>query len=276
MLLYWQCSPYNDYIVAKRMILYSSNHCICGVPRLQPVLVNNRCLVENQIDWQVIGQQALASQKGKRVRYVIDRMTMSDVPRVVEIERLAYPSQWPPSAYRKELQDNRWAHYIVLRDKKVIEERATVPAQEYEKPRRIFPLSLLPSRPSATLTSPDLASIIGFSGLWLMVDEAHITTIAMHPHFRRKGLGEFLLVSMIDIAYSIGAKWVSLEVRVSNYTAQNLYRKYGFHEAGLRHRYYSDNQEDALIMWTDEISSLAYKQKFYALKTALLEKLEQQ
>jgi [ribosomal protein S18]-alanine N-acetyltransferase len=203
-------------------------------------------------------------------------MTMSDVPRVVEIERLAYPSTWPPSAYRKELQDNRWAHYIVLRDKKIVEERATVPAQEYEKPRRIFPLSLLPSRPSATLTSPDLVSIIGFSGLWLMVDEAHITTIAMHPHFRRKGLGEFLLVSMIDIAYSIGAKWVSLEVRVSNYTAQNLYRKYGFHEAGLRHRYYSDNQEDALIMWTEEISSPAYKQKFYALKTALVEKLEQQ
>jgi len=164
----------------------------------------------------------------------------------------------------------------VLRDKKIVEERATVPAQEYEKPRRIFPLSLLPSRPSATLISPDLASIIGFSGLWLMVDEAHITTIAMHPHFRRKGLGEFLLVSMIDIAYSIGAKWVSLEVRVSNYTAQNLYRKYGFHEAGLRHRYYSDNQEDALIMWTDEISSLSYKQKFYALKIALVEKLEQQ
>ncbi len=134
---------------------------------------------------------------------------MSDVPRVVEIERLAYPSTWPPSAYRKELQDNRWAHYIVLRDKKIVEERATVPAQEYEKPRRIFPLSLLPSRPSATLISPDLASIIGFSGLWLMVD-------------------------------------------------------------------YSDNQEDALIMWTDEISSLAYKQKFYALKIALVEKLEQQ
>jgi ribosomal-protein-alanine N-acetyltransferase len=69
---------------------------------------------------------------------------------------------------------------------------------------------------------------------------------------------------------------VSLEVRVSNYTAQNLYRKYGFREAGLRHRYYSDNQEDALIMWTDEIHSPAYKQKFYALKAALLEKLAQQ
>lgn len=210
------------------------------------------------------------------MRYVIDRMSIADVPRVVEIERLAYPSTWPSSAYRKELQDNRWAYYIVLRDKQITEELATVPPQEPEKPRRsrLFPLSLLPSRSSTITSSPELASVIGFAGLWLMIDEAHITTIAMHPHYRRHGLGEFLLVSLIDIAYSIGAKWVTLEVRVSNYTAQNLYRKYGFREAGVRHRYYSDNQEDALIMWTDEINSPGYKQKFQMLKTALLQKLE--
>ncbi|TMD53901.1 MAG: ribosomal-protein-alanine N-acetyltransferase [Chloroflexi bacterium] len=203
-------------------------------------------------------------------------MTMADVPRVVEIERLAYPSTWPPSAYRKELQDNRWAHYIVLRDKKIAEERMTVPAQEPERPRRIFPLSLLPGRPTMTMPSPDLASILGFAGLWLMVDEAHITTIAMHPNYRRRGLGEFMLVSLIDIAYNIGAKWVTLEVRVTNHSAQNLYRKYGFHEAGVRHRYYSDNNEDALIMWTEEINSPAYKRKYQELKTALLRKLEDQ
>jgi len=211
------------------------------------------------------------------VRYVIERMTMSDVPRVIEIERLAYPSTWPPSAYRKELQDNRWAHYIVLRDKHITEEYAAVP-HELERPRRgwPFPLSLLPSRPAVAVSSPELASIIGFAGLWLMVDEAHITTIAMHPEHRRLGLGELLLVSLIDIAYTIGAKWVTLEVRVSNYAAQNLYRKYGFREAGLRHRYYSDNQEDALIMWTDEINSPSYKQKFLELKSALFHKLEAQ
>ncbi len=209
------------------------------------------------------------------MRYVIDRMTMPDVPRVIEIERLAYPSTWPPSAYRKELQDNRWAHYIVLRDKHILEERVVVD-QEPERPRknRLFPLSLLPNRPAATVPAPELASIIGFAGLWLMVDEAHITTIAMHPGHRGQGLGELMLVSLIDIAYSIGAKWVTLEVRVSNYTAQNLYRKYGFREAGVRHRYYSDNQEDALIMWTDEINSLSYKQKFLELKATLMQKLE--
>jgi ribosomal-protein-alanine N-acetyltransferase len=210
------------------------------------------------------------------VRYIIDRMTMADVPRVVEIERLAYPSTWPPSAYRKELQDNRWAHYIVLRDKKIAEERMTVPAQESERPRRIFPLSLLPGRPAMTISSPDLASILGFAGLWLMVDEAHITTIAMHPNYRRLGLGEFMLASLVDIAYSIGAKWVTLEVRVTNHSAQNLYRKYGFREAGVRHRYYSDNNEDALIMWTEEINSSTYKRKFQELKAALMRRLEAQ
>src|SRR5260370_37148039 len=101
----------------------------------QPVLVSSRSWEINRID-----QLSRVRQTGKRVRYVIDRMTMPDVPRVVEIERLAYPSTWPPSAYRKELQENPWAHYIVLRP--------------------------------AIFQPPNLASIIGFAGLWLM-DEAH-------------------------------------------------------------------------------------------------------
>lgn len=208
------------------------------------------------------------------MRYSIDRMTMADVPRVIEIERLAYPSTWPPSAYRRELQDNRWAHYIVLRDRKLVEERMASPLPEPERPRRVFPLSLLPSRSSATLTSPSLASILGFAGLWLMVEEAHITTIAMHPNHQGQGLGEFMLSSLIDIAYTIHARWVTLEVRVTNYKAQNLYRKYGFHNAGVRNRYYSDNNEDALIMWTDDINSDIYKQQFLELKAALQLRLE--
>ncbi len=100
--------------------------------------------------------------------------------------------------------------------------------------------------------------------------------LQLHPDFRQHGLGEFLLVSLIDTAYSIGARWVTLEVRVSNFVAQNLYRKYGFRQAGVRRRYYSDNQEDALIMWTDEINSPAYKQKFQELKSALMTKLDAQ
>src|SRR5579884_3027118 len=187
------------------MILCYSNHSTCGVLRLRRALASSPCLEANRCD---LPQQVRVRQKGKKVRYVVDRMTMSDVPRVVEIERLAYPSTWPPSAYRKELQDNRWAHYIVLRDKKILEERLSVAAPEPEKPRRFFPLSLLTGRSSSATQSPELASILGFAGLWLMVDEAHITTIAMHPDYQGRGLGEFMLASLIDIAYDIKARWV--------------------------------------------------------------------
>jgi ribosomal-protein-alanine N-acetyltransferase len=203
-----------------------------------------------------------------RVRYVVEPMTLVDIPRVIAIERLAYASPWPTSAYRKELQENRYAHYIVARDTLL---RATggptvVPS---EPPRRHFPLSLLPGRQPAPSPAHELASIVGFAGLWLMLDEAHVTTIAVHPDYRGRGIGELMMVALIDIAYDIGARHVTLEVRASNQVAQNLYRKYGFREAGVRRRYYSDNNEDALIMWTPAILDATYRQLFQRLKALL-------
>jgi ribosomal-protein-alanine N-acetyltransferase len=209
-----------------------------------------------------------------RVRYVIDRMTMADIPRVAEIERLAYTSPWPTSAYRRELQENRWAHYIVARDtllRPTVDARPT--SQEHSEPaRRHFPLSLLQARAQPAVR-PNLANIIGFAGLWLMVDEAHVTTIATHPEHRGLGIGELLLSSLIDIAYDIRAQVVTLEVRISNGVAQNLYRKYGFLEAGIRRRYYSDNREDALIMVTPALADAAYRTTFIGLKATLSTRL---
>jgi [ribosomal protein S18]-alanine N-acetyltransferase len=204
------------------------------------------------------------------MRYVVNGMTLADIPRVIEIEKLAYPSTWPASSYRKELQDNPLAHYIVERD-------TWMPAEPVgegpsDSGRRPFPLSLLTGRPAAPL-APDVANIVGFAGLWLMVDEAHVTTIATHPNYRNRGLGELLLTSLIDIAYDIGARQVTLEVRVTNSTAQNLYRKYGFRETGVRPRYYSDNHEDALIMWTDDIMSNRYREQYFLLTSALHSRL---
>jgi ribosomal-protein-alanine N-acetyltransferase len=199
-------------------------------------------------------------------------MALADIPRITEIEKLAYTTPWPSSAYRKELQDNRYAHYIVVRDKRLaIASQQLV--EHHDTPRRSFPLSLLPTRP-APASSADLASIIGFAGLWQMLDEAHVTTIAVHPGHRGRGIGELMLSSLISIAYTIGTSNVTLEVRVSNSVAQNLYRKYGFKEAGVRRRYYSDNHEDALIMWTEDIHSTVYKQHFAELRAALDARLE--
>ncbi|MBF6591187.1 MAG: ribosomal protein S18-alanine N-acetyltransferase [Ktedonobacterales bacterium] len=201
-------------------------------------------------------------------------MTVADIPRVIEIERLAYSTPWPPSAYRKELQDNPLAHYIIVRDTHAqVPARAMGPAES--APKRPFPLSLLPSR-TAPVGTPELASTIAFAGLWLMMDEAHITTIAVHPDYRGRGIGELMLATLIGIAYDIHARNVTLEVRVSNIVAQNLYRKYGFREAGTRRRYYSDNHEDALIMWTDDLESPAYRSEFLRLHTALVARLRAQ
>ena len=205
-------------------------------------------------------------------------MTLADLTRVAEIERLAYPSPWPPSAYRKELQENRRAHYIVVRDGEIAlpPPVATHPDQPETQPqhqRRPFPLSLLPTRQAAS-PSRESAAIIGFAGLWLMVDEAHITTIAVHPAHRGLHVGELLLNSLVGIAYEIGARRVTLEVRVSNTIAQNLYRKYGFEVAGLRRRYYSDNDEDAYIMTTPEIHAASYERQFARLRGELLARLD--
>lgn len=209
-------------------------------------------------------------EKGRQMRYVVSPMTLADIPRVIDIEKLAYPSTWPASSYRKELQDNPLAHYIVVRDTLVaVEPVGDTPSDSGKRP---FPLSLLPARVPTPL-APEIANIVGFAGLWLMVDEAHVTTIATHPNYRQRGLGELLLTSLIDIAYGIGARQVTLEVRVSNDVAQSLYRKYGFHEEGIRRRYYSDNQEDALIMWTEDIMTDRYRERYFMLTQALKTRL---
>ena len=103
------------------------------------------------------------------------------------------------------------------------------------------------------------SAIIGFAGMWLAFDEAHVTTIGVDPPHRGLGLGELLLLCMFDEAAARGANWLTLEVRVTNAAAQALYRKYGFTEHGTRKRYYSDNNEDALIMWSPPLGEPEYR-----------------
>jgi ribosomal-protein-alanine N-acetyltransferase len=118
--------------------------------------------------------------------------------------------------------------------------------------------------------------LIGYGGIWFAVDEAHITTIAVSPRYRGRGIGELLLNGLIDHAFDGGATMLTLEVRMSNTVAQNLYRKYGFQAAGTRKRYYTDNGEDALIMWTDSILSVSYKAHLRELRQQLFDRLRAQ
>jgi ribosomal-protein-alanine N-acetyltransferase len=203
-------------------------------------------------------------------------MRMEDVAEVMAIERESFSHPWPGSAYRRELQENRMAHYLVLRCSPEASQPVAQGAAEAVA-RRGLPATLL--RLTGRLlgndvpTPPSHITLAGYAGLWLMVDEAHITTIAVRPQFRRRGFGELLLVSLAEVAIDIGARWLTLEVRVSNEIAQKLYRKYGFHPAGVRQKYYSDNQEDALIMWTEELKSDAFQKIYHEQKEILLARL---
>jgi ribosomal-protein-alanine N-acetyltransferase len=125
-----------------------------------------------------------------------------------------------------------------------------------------------PAPPPSPQLEEELRSIVGYAGIWVMTDEAHVTTIASHPDVRGKGVGELLLLALIHRGMEVGARWMTLEVRASNAVAQSLYRKYTFKEMGVRRRYYSDNGEDALVMWTDALDSESF--------TAALEQNERQ
>jgi ribosomal-protein-alanine N-acetyltransferase len=203
-------------------------------------------------------------------------MTVNDVPEVMAIERDSFLTPWPSSAYRRELGENRNAHYLVLRMRP---RPAASQTRESEIPveRKGFWGGLLPIHRNRDVSAvpAEQPTLAGYAGLWLMIDEAHVTTIAVRPEFRGRGLGELLLVALTEIAIDINARWLTLEVRVSNNVAQALYRKYGFKPAGVRQRYYSDNHEDALIMWTDEIQSSEFQERFRGLREKLRQRLSE-
>ncbi len=164
---------------------------------------------------------------------VIEPMHVDDIPAVHDIERASFSAPWPTYAFRQELESNRLARYVVARDGD---------------------------------------RVVGYAGLWLMVDEAHVTTFAVAPESRRQGIGERMLLELLRISASVGAAVATLEVRVSNMPARRLYEKYGFRPVGVRPRYYTDNNEDALIMTTGDLRSKEMRGRLQRLAAALLER----
>jgi ribosomal-protein-alanine N-acetyltransferase len=208
-------------------------------------------------------------------------MRLEHISAVSAIEKLSFPQPWPQNAYRREITENRMAHYIVARRltdpaDQAPGESATVPTPPPQSAALLGRLSRLlrpPEPPRSAQLEEELRSIVGYAGIWVMTDEAHITTIASHPDVRGMGVGEFLLVALIHRGIEIGARWMTLEVRASNAVAQNLYRKYTFKEMGVRRRYYSDNGEDALVMWTDALDSESFQSTFDKNERKLAERL---
>lgn len=161
------------------------------------------------------------------------QMKMEDLPRVMEIERECFPIPWHESAYITEIA-NRSAYYIVA----VINDE-----------------------------------IVGYAGMWIITDEAHVTTIGVARDKRGMKIGEQLLVGLLDEAMKRCALRMTLEVRRSNIVAQSLYRKYHFMPAAIRRGYYTDNHEDALVMWIDNMAASGFLQDYGLLKKKLEESL---
>ena len=147
--------------------------------------------------------------------YLIRRMSLTDLPQVIEIERASFPSSWSFTFFEQELRYNLAHYFVACRGEE----------------------------------------ILGYLGLRILAGEAHLTTIAVKESERRRGVGESLLTWAIEFARQMGASLLTLEVRASNLPARSLYRKYGFVEVGIRRRYYVETGEDALLMSLEDLSS---------------------
>lgn len=149
--------------------------------------------------------------------FSIKRMQITDIDSVLETEHLCYPTPWSRFAFDTELNENHYALYIVGK---------------------------IGGR------------VIAHAGTWVVLDEAHITNIAVRPEWQAHGIGGKMLLALLSLARARGAERATLEVRKSNHTAQKFYEKYGFVFRGRRLRYYTDSGEDALIMWKDSLEDI--------------------
>jgi ribosomal-protein-alanine N-acetyltransferase len=163
-------------------------------------------------------------------------MLLDDLPKVMAIERRVFSQAWTSGIYRRELTANPWSHYRLLRS-----------------------------------LAPELPPILAYGGIWQLEETAHIPTIATHPRFTGRKLGAYLLLHLLILAQSLGCAEATLEVRVSNKPAQALYRRTHFAEVGRRRRYYSDNNEDALIMTRPTLVAAELHAELSAIEAKLRE-----
>lgn len=141
------------------------------------------------------------------------KMTIEDVPAVHAIELATFPTPWTLDSFYYEITENQFSHYLVAEN--------------------------------------EANELVGFCGLWLVIDAAQITNVAVVESVRGQGIGETLMREAMRVATEANMEMMSLEVRITNTVAQNLYRKLGFQDGGIRKGYYTDNQEDALVMWVN-------------------------
>ncbi|HEY6539028.1 MAG TPA: ribosomal protein S18-alanine N-acetyltransferase [Candidatus Dormibacteraeota bacterium] len=161
---------------------------------------------------------------------VFSPMRDDDIPRVRAIELAVFPTPWPGSAYQRELNNNRAAHYLCLWRN---------------------------------------GQLVGYGGLWAVGEESHVTTIGVAAEYQGQGYGRAIFTALVNRSYELRANFISLEVRPQNEPAIRLYQSFGFKVIGRRRGYYTDNGEDALVMWSDLIHAPLFKRRFLAIRDQL-------
>jgi ribosomal-protein-alanine N-acetyltransferase len=175
-----------------------------------------------------------------RQQLALELMREPDIATVQEIEREIFATPWPRNAYYRELASRSSAHYVVLRQEGILESPVPRIASELDP------------------------TIVGYGGMWRMYDEAHVTTIGVRRELHHRGYGRMIFAGLIQAAYDMGAKWVTLEVRTSNENAMKMYEGFSFKVIGRRKGYYTDNGEDAIVMWSDSIHSPRFRRAYEA------------
>ena len=212
------------------------------------------------------------------MQIVLRRLRSEDINQVIEIEREAFSPLWVTTPFKREL-NNRYACYLVasnhLASNNVVsnnlEEQTPFSDGEPGAEEDSTTWKRIGSKIQGLLgkqlqAKSDPADIAGYVSVWYQGEEAHITEIAVRESMRGNGIGELLLIGSLREAVEYGSKVMTLEVRVSNFIAQNLYEKYAFKSVGIRKGYYSDNREDAAIMTTSPINTEEYRLMFEELQ----------
>jgi len=203
-----------------------------------------------------------------RRRIVLRPMTAADIPAVRRIERSAYGSQWPATSFEAELR-NQLASYVVAVEELVPEPNGVTPG--IDAPAPLVPpqrrgIAAWARRLLHRAPETETSRVVGFAGAWFMVDQLHITTIAVAPREQQRGIATRMLLECVGLAIDAELPTVVLEVRPTNDRARHLYARFGFREIGRRVAYYKDNGEDAIIMQTDNLASEAMRTRLADLR----------
>jgi len=206
--------------------------------------------------------------------FAIRPMRARDIRQSVEVERDAFPTLSPPTSFHRELKNRKSSYLVAVRSDGAGPEVRRVSrfpvhtgsTEEGVSVRSLLKRALGISSPESASSEGEEEEIVGFEGTMYAVDEAHIVSVGVRRRYQSRGIGELLLIAVIEQAIAQNSRVVTLEVRPSNKAARNLYLKHGFVECGIRKGYYADDREDAIIMTTEPLQASSYQKHFRALK----------